>query len=219
MVGGLHRLCSSLVTACASDKRDFRTIAFCWQSVATCLSSRTVIYRLACIARSRFEATMDLRWRQTRYSWIAIAPDANDVRGQQLERPVEQYAKALCSHLLSLGGKIVALEFVESPNFCKTLVELGQETSCKNLEIYQGESRQCHITSAVLWSKNRKTYNLFTGFGLSEDGVWRRHSWIVTNKGVLIETTVPREKYFGLSLNAVLAELFLQIYLGSNNNG
>ena len=38
-----------------------------------------------------------------------------------------------------------------------------------------------------------------TGYALSDDGLWRSHSWVVTDE-VLYETTVARELYFGIEL-------------------
>ena len=44
-----------------------------------------------------------------------------------------------------------------------------------------------------------------TGYALSEDGLWRSHSWGLTqarNRAVIIETTVSRERYFGVMFPA-----------------
>jgi hypothetical protein len=155
---------------------------------------------------------MELRWRQTQFTWIAIDPKSDDFRGSEIEKPVNQFVKDLCSHLIQIDGKIVVVEFHESPGFCKALVKFGEVTHNDNLELFIGEDRECHTNSAVLWSQNREIYCLVTGFALSDDGVWRRHSWVKTNDGKLIETTIRREKYFGLTLKTELAESFLQTY-------
>lgn len=39
--------------------------------------------------------------------------------------------------------------------------------------------------------------NIFYGYAMSKDGLWRFHSWGKTGTGEIIETTEPREKYFG----------------------
>jgi hypothetical protein len=39
---------------------------------------------------------------------------------------------------------------------------------------------------------------IVTGWALSEDGIWRQHSWGIDWKGRLVETTLPRTRYFGV---------------------
>ena len=153
-----------------------------------------------------------LLWRQTDFTWLAIEPNSDDVRGSELEKPVKKSVKELCSHLIKIGGKVVVVEFHESSDFCKALVKFGEITPNDNLEIFTGEDRECHANSAMLWSQNREDYLLVTGFALSEDGVWRRHSWLKANDGKLIETTIKREQYFGITLEEEGAEAFLQDY-------
>lgn len=154
---------------------------------------------------------MRLRWRQTAYTWLAVNQKSDDFRGSKLEKPVSKQVRELCSQLLSIGGKVVVVEFHES-QFCNVLAELGEVDSYDRLKINKGEDRECHTNSAILWSNNKDTYILVTGFALSDDGVWRRHSWIRTKGNTLIETTIKREKYYGMRLNRELAESFLQIY-------
>ena len=158
------------------------------------------------------EKKIRLLWRQTKFTWLAIDPNSDEIFGSELEKPVNRSVKQLCSHLIKLGGKMVVVEFHESPIFCKALVKFGEITPSVNLEIFNGEERECHTNSAMLWSQNREDYLLVTGFALSEDGVWRRHSWVKTNDGRLIETTIKREKYFGIILEEEGAEAFLQDY-------
>ncbi|MEP7137207.1 MAG: hypothetical protein ABI904_19950 [Chloroflexota bacterium] len=155
---------------------------------------------------------MRLRWRQTAFTWLAINPKSDDFRGSKLEKPINKAVKELCSHLIGIDGKIVVVEFHESPDFCKALVKLGELDSNNRLKINKGEDRECHINSAVLWSQNKDKYLLVTGFALSEDGVWRRHSWIRTKSTTIIETTIKRKKYYGITLNKELSESFWHIY-------
>jgi hypothetical protein len=54
--------------------------------------------------------------------------------------------------------------------------------------------------SAALWGKDTKRRQIGTGYALSDDGIWRRHSWVLEGKR-LSETTVPRECYFGVVLS------------------
>ena len=155
---------------------------------------------------------MRLRWRQTQFAWIAINPKSDDRHGAKLEKPVHKSVRDLCSHLMQLGGESVAVQFVEPPEVCKAILKFGEINPGSNLKMVRGEERECHANSAALWSKNRKKYLLVTGFALSEDGTWRRHSWVKTKDGKLIETTLKREIYFGMTLEEEIAEAFLQVY-------
>jgi hypothetical protein len=58
------------------------------------------------------------------------------------------------------------------------------------------EAGQCHENVYDLWKqdKNLKTY---TGYALSQDRLWRHHSWCVDQTGTLIETTFERLIYIG----------------------
>lgn len=79
----------------------------------------------------------------------------------------------------------------------------------------EGEPGQAHSNAAQLWADHREQFSLVTGYGLSEDGLWRQHSWILrTNprphEPLLIETTVARVLYFGYVLTQEEAERFYQ---------
>lgn len=41
------------------------------------------------------------------------------------------------------------------------------------------------------------SFKIINGFGLSNDGLWRFHSWILKNGEIIIETTEPRLLYYG----------------------
>ena len=47
--------------------------------------------------------------------------------------------------------------------------------------------------------KGSRLIGVGTGYALSDDGLWRSHSWVLTKKRI-IETTVSRVKYLGLAL-------------------
>ena len=68
-------------------------------------------------------------------------------------------------------------------------------------------------SSARLWANNKKKYSIATGFGLSDDNIWRRHSWLMTVNSDLIETTIAREIYFGTLLDNDIAGAFARFYL------
>ncbi len=73
----------------------------------------------------------------------------------------------------------------------------------------------CHQNVASLWkSPKRGIIGVATGYALSEDGLWRQHSWGLLRDGVL-ETTERRDKYFGILLQGPGADHFSQTYLSS----
>lgn len=66
----------------------------------------------------------------------------------------------------------------------------------------------CHRSVSRVWRRKRSgIVGVGTGYALSEDGLWRQHSWGVQREGIL-ETTVPRSKYFGLLLQGADADWF-----------
>jgi hypothetical protein len=71
------------------------------------------------------------------------------------------------------------------------------------------EPNRCHENIARLWLRKRKTDTLVgiaTGYCLSGD-LWVQHSW-GTRKDSLLETLGEREKYFGIRLEGVDADVF-----------
>jgi hypothetical protein len=66
----------------------------------------------------------------------------------------------------------------------------------------------CHLNSSRLWLERKLgVVAIGTGFALSDDGLWRRHSWGI-GRDCLVETTCPRERYFGIALWSDMAEGF-----------
>jgi hypothetical protein len=158
---------------------------------------------------------MKLFWLKTRFTWIGSLSEFSDIhRDAKIIKRVKPEVRKLCTHLLHIGGERVVLPFNEPTMFFETLINVGQVTSYKKLSIKNGEERECHRNSAQLWVNNKRKYNIVTGFGLSDDNIWRRHSWLVAMNGDLIETTIAREMYFGILLNNEIAGTFADFYLG-----
>ena len=66
----------------------------------------------------------------------------------------------------------------------------------------------CHRNVAEIWAKRQdELVGIGTGYSLSDDGLWREHSWGVRREGIL-ETTVSRVKYFGVLLQHGDADSF-----------
>jgi hypothetical protein len=67
-------------------------------------------------------------------------------------------------------------------------------------ELIEGVPHHCQQNSARLWYENREKYRIVDGYALSDDGLWRQHSWVVDANYNTIETTAPRVLYFGFIL-------------------
>ena len=64
-----------------------------------------------------------------------------------------------------------------------------------------------------LWYKNKDRCFIATGYALSEDGLWRCHSWVVQPMARTVrvwETTVKRVAYFGVVLTSEECEDFVE---------
>ena len=108
----------------------------------------------------------------------------------------------LVNKLLSIGGERVV-----------EVYETDLEKLLTRGEIITGRIRsvkrwmkpcRCHQNSATFFKnyvseKGKENINIITGWGLSEDGLWRQHTWLKI-KNEIIETTVKRKIYFGVIL-------------------
>ena len=105
--------------------------------------------------------------------------------------------------LLSLGGDMVVPR--REPDHDKILS--GGRLWTGDVKIIKGLPCNCHVNVAKLWRKHPRRYHIATGWALSEDGLWRQHSWIIDGRTV-VETTIPMEKYFGFVLTSLEAQQF-----------
>ena len=126
--------------------------------------------------------------------------------------------RQLESRLLAGGGEIVVLCY--EPNLTKE-VKKGQIFALPVRRACGGRNA-CHKNSALFWKKNPARYKIVVGWGLGfilskngqsveSDQKWRQHTFILdTKNNVIIETTIPRLKYFGTVLTPKQAELFYE---------
>jgi hypothetical protein len=100
--------------------------------------------------------------------------------------------------LLELGGVDLVAPNWFDPDV-PLLIRSGFSTS-GSVENKPMERGACHRNIAVLWiTKQSRLVGIGTGYSLSDDGLWRQHSWGIRRDGIL-ETTVRRDKYFGRTL-------------------
>jgi hypothetical protein len=115
--------------------------------------------------------------------------------------------KRLKTVLLRLGG-----DFLVAPpkpdQDVPMLLEQGFLTSGP-IKLKVMKSSSCHQNVAFLWTKRKfGIVGIATGYALSDDGLWRQHSWGILRDGVL-ETTQARQKYFGIVLQGERADFFV----------
>jgi hypothetical protein len=109
--------------------------------------------------------------------------------------------------LLKIGGWAAVIPNIE-PDLLKIL-ERGRRFPGRS-KTMRGEPCRCHSNSALCWDENRELCRICTGYALSKDGVWRQHSWVLTNDGTVVETTEKRVQYFGYVLTEKECEEFLE---------
>lgn len=121
--------------------------------------------------------------------------------------------------LLLFGG--TRLIFRYEPDL-KILLKRG-ELFDEPAELVPGESGQCHLNVAQLWNEHKGEFSIVTGYALSEDNLWRQHSWLIRDKPAagqyrLVETTARRVKYFGVLLTKSEANGFYKRSVGFPTN-
>jgi len=79
---------------------------------------------------------------------------------------------------------------------------------------YGGQMNACHQTAARMYEGMAEYYQIATGYALSNDGLWRQHSWVCCrppSRGGLYEPTpIKRERYYGFLLSDDEASEFVQ---------
>jgi hypothetical protein len=123
------------------------------------------------------------------------------------DNPKFAHLDELKRRLLSIGGWAVALRETE-PDLDAILsrgVLLRGDDAVQDV----AKDGQCHLNSAMQHLLNPKGRAVMTGYALSEDGMWRQHSWIYDlASDAVVETTEKRVGYFGVLLDDVEAIIF-----------
>ena len=117
-----------------------------------------------------------------------------DPRASELER-----------RLLEVGGRRVVLPPVE-PHL-GALLERGRVIPAGGSRLQRMQRSRCHSNAAELWQESGGCIRIGTGYALSDDGLWRRHSWGL-ERGRVVETTVEHELYFGVELDVEGSRVF-----------
>jgi hypothetical protein len=119
----------------------------------------------------------------------------------------------LKSRLLQLGGSHLVAPVAPDPDLEAILSHGFLQDGDVILE--EMERNSCHWNVAALWlQKQANLIAVGTGYALSEDGLWRQHSWGIQSASIL-ETTEERTHYFGLRLSGEDANRFASAYFSS----
>jgi hypothetical protein len=110
-----------------------------------------------------------------------------------------------CRHLLSYGGDLVVPPRQPDEDLDEFLAH-GRAHGAASRTV-EGGNNACHANAAILWIDGAVTA-IGTGYALSDDNLWRQHSWGIDTDGTLVETTIGRQLYVGLTLSGVAALRF-----------
>ena len=143
----------------------------------------------------------DAAWRQrfeTSQSNLGL-PASLDPLADEEFRNLVQTAKQALNGILAFGGWAVCHPALDDD--LDRILARGILLDGARARKTRGRPCDCHVNSAEIWMGLKETTSVMTGYALSDDGMWRVHSWVATldqsGKPRLLETTVPRRAYFG----------------------
>jgi hypothetical protein len=112
------------------------------------------------------------------------------------------------NRLLELGGTVAIL--FQPDYHVSELLTQGRYFPGAGALFCRGRMSACHENVSMLYLLTNGQIRIATGYALSPDGLWRRHSWGVTDiDGHVIETTVRRLRYFGFVVSDTEAIPFI----------
>jgi hypothetical protein len=131
-------------------------------------------------------------------------------------REPNERERELYRRLLSHGGDRVVVPADEEDPDLERVFARGQLLDGASAILKPGVPRRCHQNAARLWERGQTTAKirpvrgctLATGYALSDDGLWRSHSFCVAADGRVLETTTLRDRYFGVLLDSDEAAAF-----------
>jgi hypothetical protein len=102
--------------------------------------------------------------------------------------------------LLDLGG-LMALLFRSDPDIGRVL-ERGRYFPGSGARMCRGGDSACHGNAGLLFVESGGAVRIATGYALSDDGLWRQHSWgVAAEDWSVVETTLRRVRYYGFVLS------------------
>ncbi|SRR5579883_1146965 len=116
--------------------------------------------------------------------------------------------RILIERLLQIGGTRVVLPLDGEPDL-EIILSRGYVTAGPARRVPM-QASQCHRNASLLFRRKKEATRIVTGYALSEDGIWRQHTWAWVRDGhpPLLETTEPRTLYYGVLLTPDESEQF-----------
>ena len=156
-----------------------------------------------------------IKWNQMDADWKADCKE-NMFWFQDTFEEMKEMHPSMDNRLFNLRQKLLTFagEAVCFPPYEEDLdniLNYGQFWVGSNAKLMRGEPSQCHANSANLWEQNKDATRICTGYALSEDGMWRQHSWIVWHKArsnQIVETTAKRIAYYGFVMPYDMCQQF-----------
>jgi hypothetical protein len=130
-----------------------------------------------------------------------LNPEQKKLLNEALQ--AKPYLKPLAEKLITIGGRVPVIwndDLLTSEVVIQILLGFGRVSNGKSARLRKMQDSSCHLNAVTLAHKYPSKYQREMGYALSSDGLWRPHSWVYDMiKNQIVETTVPRTKYFGFT--------------------
>lgn len=147
-----------------------------------------------------------------------LKPDINNSNSQYTENfnlnmKGYELAKTLAKKLEWYWDDSLIVFMYDENDFLEKLINTGKFYGKTDKQI-NGRPSSCHENSSNYYTqkKNEGNWNdnlfICTWYALSDDLLWREHTWIIEN-GKILETTVERLAYYWICLEGKELEDFL----------
>jgi hypothetical protein len=148
---------------------------------------------------------------RVRKSYVLTDAEQREFLSRQCEALAREQPgiKTVRDRLLAIGGAETCLVGREEER--DQMLTRGRAYSGRRAIRRTGERSRCHANVAGLHEQDPAGCRIATGYALSDDGIWRRHSWGLGPDERPIETTTPSVAYFGFDLTADEADAFCDL--------
>lgn len=151
-----------------------------------------------------------------------LSPDEyEDLRGFYLDRVESQGAEARAGYeqlVAAIGpaaGQLVVPTREPDPHL-PLLLSAGRRLPSRPARLVDGEPNQCHLNSAAYFDADPHGLRIETGYALSDDGLWRSHTWVRRlSDGCVLDTTSVRDAYWGVPLSPLGGLVFCLDEMGT----
>lgn len=159
------------------------------------------------------ESKQKLHWYHAEFAWVVSTQSLASPDLDHTIKAVERLAR----RILKNGGNRVVVQFGDPQMFTDALGEHGEVYDTEGLQLQPSAYHNVHKSCADLWKQNKVNRSIATGYGLDDDQVWRRHSWLTDEAGNIIETANKKLIYFGVGHAPGAAEKFCEFFGGENS--